>query len=192
MKNILTALLIFITISYVNGQQLEKCDSTNSFWIIENGATNYTLKITGKAATTKRKNVLSVNDYALQYLIIDKQNYISEEKTLTELEVLANYVSSEINYLSGQYKTKLEAQMQKAPLSREKDVLIWWYKMPDGLNEQVSSQIFASIIIKDKVFGVGSPQFANQNFKEVRDFLMDIISTLKNVDKKKELKNICN
>lgn len=183
-------MLISLGNSY--GQQLEKCDSIKSFWIIENGSTNYTLKILGKVAATERNNVISVNKYALQYLMVDKNDYVSEGKTSTELEILANYVSSEINYTSLQLKTKLEVQMQKAPLSGEKDVIIWWYKMPDGMNEQVVNQLFASIIIDDKIFGIASPQFADQEFGQVRDFLMDVISTLKKVDKKKELKDICN
>jgi hypothetical protein len=173
------------------GQQIEKCDSTKSYWIIESGNTNYTLKIPGTVSTTERKNVISVNNKALQYVVVEKKNYIIEGKTSTELEILANYVSNEVSYISRQFKTKLEAQMQKAPLSNEKDVVIWWYKMPDGMNEQVSNQLFVSIIIGDKIFGVASPQFTYQKFEEVRDFLMDIISTLKNVDKKKDLKNIC-
>ena len=108
------------------------------------------------------------------------------------MEILANYVSREVNYISGQFKTKLEAQMQKAPLSSEKDVILWWYKMPDGISEQVTNQLFASIIIEDKIFGVASPQFANQKFEQIRDFLMDVISTLNKLDEKKDLKNICN
>ena len=192
MKKILGTLIFIISIINSYGQQIEKCDSTKSFWIIENRNTNYTLKIIGTVSTTERKNVISVNDYALQYLIVDKNNYITEGRKATELEILANYVSSEVNYISGQFETKLEAQMQKAPLSNEKDVIVWWYKMPYGMNEQVTNQLFVSIIIDDNIFGIASPQFLDQEFKQVRDFLMDVISTLQKVDKKKDLKNICN
>ena len=54
MKKTLAILLIFISIMNVYGQQLEKCDSTKFFWIIENGNSNYILKIIGKAAVTER------------------------------------------------------------------------------------------------------------------------------------------
>ncbi|NQY07114.1 MAG: hypothetical protein HRT68_13235, partial [Flavobacteriaceae bacterium] len=177
MRKIL-GILIMSSVINTYGQQIEKCDSTKSFWIIENKNINYTLKIIGNVASTERKNVISVNNNALQYLVVDKTNYIIEGKTKTELEILANYVSREVNYMSGQFKTKLEAQMQKAPLSSEKNVIVWWYKMPDGMNEQVDNQLFASIIIGDKIFGIASPQFRNQEFDDVKDFLMDVISTL--------------
>ncbi len=192
MKKLVAILLLLITISHVYGQQLEKCDSVNSFWIIEKDKTIYTLKITGKVTTTERENVISIDDYALQYLVVDKEKYENKGKEETELEILVNYVSSEINYMSAQYKTTLETQALQAPLTSKKDVIVWWYKMPEGLNEQVSSQIFASIIIDDKIFGVGSPQFNDQKLEDIRDFLMDILSTLRKVDKKKDLQNICN
>ena len=48
--------------------------------------------------------------------------------------------------IEAEFKTKLEAQMRKVPMSNEKDVISWWYKMPDGMNEQVTNQLYASII----------------------------------------------
>jgi len=192
MKNLAAILLMFLTVTYVSGQELKKCDSTKYYWIIPSEDISYTVKIIGEVSVTKQHNVLYVNNNALQYLIVDKKKYITDGTNPTELEILANYVSSEINYMSGQYQAKLEAQMQKAPLTGDKDAIVWWYKMPKGFNSEVTNQLFASIIIDDKIFGVASPQFSNMKFKDVQDFLMDIISTLKKVTKKKKLKNICN
>ena len=69
--------------------------------------------------------------------------------------------------------------MQEAPLSQDKAVLIWYYKMPEKIKGQVEMQIFANMIVDDKIFGFASPQFNDQKFEDVSDFLMDIISTLK-------------
>ncbi|UII20921.1 hypothetical protein [Fulvivirga ligni] len=191
MKKLFGAITLILTVCNLFGQTVERCDSTKAFWIIEKDKSTYTIKILGDVKTTERKNVISVDMYALQYLIVDTANYVIEGKSLTELQILANYVSSEVNYMSRQFQTKLEAQMQKAPLSSDKDVLIWWYKMPDGMNEEVSNQLFACIIMDDKIFGLASPQFIDQKFEDIRDFLMDNISTLKRVENKKELKKLC-
>lgn len=191
MKRLFGAITLILAICNLYGQTVERCDSTKAFWIIENNNSTYTIKIRGDVKTTESKNVISVDMYALQYLIVDTNNYMIEGKTLTELQILANYVSSEVNYMSRQFQTKLEAQMQKAPLSSDKDVLIWWYKMPEGMNEQVSNQLFASIIIDNKIFGLASPQFIDQKFENIRDFLMDNISTLKKVKNKRDLKKLC-
>ena len=181
MKKIFGALIVLIFSGSLYGQQIETCDSVTSFWIIEKDNTYYSLKLNGDVEVTNKESIISINDYVLQYNIVGKDKYTTGGKKLKEIDILLNYVSSELKYISGQFKTELETMAQKAPLSEDKDVVIWWYKMPEGMNEQVINQLFACIIIDDKIFGIGSPQFTDQNFGQIRDFLMDEISTLKNV-----------
>ncbi len=173
----IVALIMFAT--NLMGQQIIKCDSTKSFWAIENDSIKYAVKLSGKSQTTERFHVIAVNDYALQYLIVEKSNYIKEGEDNSDLKVLIRYALSEAEFLSEQFKAKINLQMIKAPLSQDKDVLIWYYEMPQGMNEQVKFQLYSNIIIGDKIIGFASPQFSDQKFESVRDFLMDIISTLK-------------
>lgn len=185
MKKILVIFIIFLSLNNGYGQQILQCDSTKSFLIMEFENTVYTLKIIGNVVLTDRKNVFSINNNPLQYLVLEKTDFISQGKTNTELEILTNYVTHEVRFLSDQFKTKLEVQMQQAPLSSQKDVLIWWFKMPDGIDKNAVNQLFASIIIENKIFVLASPQFRNQEFEKVRDFLMDLISTVKIIKKRK-------
>lgn len=88
-------------------------------------------------------------------------------------------------------KTKINIQLQKAPLRADKSVLIWYFEMPPGHNQEVKFQLLANIILEDKIFGLSTSQFADQKFERVKDSLMDFISTLRNADDKDYLDSLC-
>lgn len=191
MKKVFGILILTLSVFNLFGQELKHCDATKSFWIIEEGKATYALKIMGVANSTDKPNMISTNDYALQYLVVDKADFFEAGTKVSEMEILVNYVSSEVSFFSDQFQTKLDAQMQKAPLSKEKEVIIWWYTMPESMNDEVAKQVFASVIFEEKIFAVASPQFIDQEFEAVRDFLVNVISTLQRADKT-AIKNICN
>ena len=173
------------------GQEIYKCDTLKSYWTFEKNNTFLAVKIEGNVKTTQRKNVISVYNYVLQNIILDKAKFVKEGEDNTDLKIMMRYATSEAEYLSGQFKTKINIKMSKAPISEDKSVLIWYFEMPSNMNNEVKLQIFANIIIGDKIFGLASSQFADQKFENVRDFLMDVISTVKKLKKKKEFSTLC-
>jgi hypothetical protein len=76
-------------------------------------------------------------------------------------------------------------------LSSDKTVLIWFFEMPSSVSQEVKHQVFANIIVGDKIFGLSSSQFADQKLDDVKNFLMDVISTLKKVDNKNDFDKLC-
>ncbi|PKP21744.1 MAG: hypothetical protein CVU05_06095 [Bacteroidetes bacterium HGW-Bacteroidetes-21] len=178
--------LIFFS-SGIYAQSVVTCDSTLSFWVIPNDSINYTLNLSGRVQTTEKPMVIAVNNYALQYLIVEKKYYTEEKGDNSDLKILIRYALSECEYLSNMYKTKLNLQMQKAPVSNNNEVLIWYYAMPEDLNEQVKYQVYANLVLGDKIFGIASPQFSDQTLNEIKDFLMDVISTLKQIEEPEKL-----
>jgi hypothetical protein len=93
--------------------------------------------------------------------------------------------------MTGLFKQKLNIQIQKAPLSSDKTVLIWFFEMPPSVSQEVKHQVFANVIIGDKIFGLSSSQFTDQKLEDVKNFLMDVISTLKQMNNKKDLEKLC-
>jgi hypothetical protein len=179
-----------LTALTVSGQQLQTCDTTRSYWTFSQNNSFFSIKLLGNVSSTERVNVISIDNYPLQSLLVDKANFLKEGEDNTELKVLIRYAMSEAEYLSNIFKTKINIQLQQAPLSAGKSVLIWFYEMPSGHNQEVKFQLFASIIHGDKIFGLSRPQFADQKFERIRDSLMDLISTLRNVDKD-NIDNLC-
>ena len=191
LKLLLTLTATTLTVLTISGQQLYKCDTTKSFWTFEKDNSFFAVKLLGKVTEQANKNVIAVNNYALQYVIVDKKNYIKADSITADLKVLTNYALSEGEYMSGLFKQKLNIQMQKAPLSSDKTVLIWFFELPTSVSKEVKHQVFANIIIGDKIIGLSSSQFADQKLDDVKNFLMDVISTLKKVDNKNDFDKLC-
>lgn len=191
LKVILALAIATFTALAVRGQVLYKCNETQSYWTFEKDNSFLAVRVVGKVTEQERKNVIAVNGYALQYVIVDKQPYLMGDSQSDDLKVLTNYALQEAEYMTSVFKQKLDIQMQKAPLSTDKTVLMWWFLMPSSLSQEVKHQVFANIVVGDKVFGLSSPQFADQELDDVKDFLMDVISTLQAVRKKGDLGKLC-
>lgn len=185
-------LFAFTVIAFTaNGQALYKCDSAKSFWTFSQENSSFSIKILGNAIETERLNVISVNNSPLQSLLVDKVNFMEDGNDNTDLKVLIRFAVSEAEHLSSVFKTKINIKLQQAPLSPDKSVLIWFFEMPSGYNKEVKFQLYANIIVEDKIFGLARPQFTDQEFEKVRDSLMDVISTLKRVSSKNDFDKLC-
>lgn len=188
---ILTLVVTTLTILNVNAQQLFRCDTTKAYWTFEKDNSLFAVKLLGKVSEQERKSIIAVNNYALQYVIVDKKNYINVDSISADLKVLTNYALSEAEYMSGLFKQKLNVQMQKVPISSDKTVLIWFFEMPSSISQEVKHQVFANIIIDGKIFGLSSSQLTDQKLDDVKKLLMDVISTIKKLDSKNDFVKLC-
>jgi hypothetical protein len=190
MKKLVIIPVLFFFAGLIS-QEVIQCDTATSFWVIKKDKETYTVKLHGKVIKSNMPTVLVVNKYALQYIMVDKAQFVNRENANSEQEILQTYIKSEVDYLSKVLNTKLNVSMQNAPLSKDRNVIVWSYPMPEGQNSSVKIQLFACMIIGDKIIGFGSSQFTDQTFEEVRDFLMDVISTLEKAQGKPGKKKMC-
>ncbi len=193
MKSLQLLILTILALAFKtnNAQQLYKCDSTISYWVFEKDSTFFVLKLLGNVRESQNKNVIAVNSFALQCIILDKQNYIKSEKDTNDLRVLVNYALSEAEYFSGQFKQKVNIQLEKVPGSGNKSAVLWFFEMPSEISKEVKHQVFVNIIIGNKVYGLSSSQFANQNLDDVKNFLKATIVNLEAMKTDKDLSKLC-
>lgn len=183
-------LLLFCIVQCTKAQQLFHCDTTFSYWTFVKDSSFFSIKITGNVKPTNNKNVVSVNGNVLQNVITEKNIFVKKDEENTEMKIIIRYILSEGEYFTSVFKQKVNLQMMKAPLG-ENFAIVWFFDMPAGHNKEVKRQVFATILSGDKIFGLNSSQFNNQKFETVRDFLMDIISTLKSHTDKKDFIKFC-
>jgi len=182
-------LFILITLATI-GQKLNTCSIKRAYWTFDKSGSFLAVQLPGNAKVTERSNVVTIGNYALQYVIADKKNYLKGLDDTTGLMPLISYARSEGGYMSEQFNEKLNIEMSKAALPGG-TALIWSFDMPPSVSAEVKKQIFIDVVIGDKIFGLSSSQFVDQTYDEVEDFLIRIISSLKKVKDADELAGLC-
>lgn len=193
MKSLQLLILTILALAFKtnNAQQLYKCDTTKSYWVFEKDSTFFVLKLLGNVRESQNKNLIAVNSFALQCIILNKQNYIKSEKDTTDLRVLVNYALSEAEYFSGQFKQKVNIQLEKVPGVGDKSAVLWFFEMPSNISKEVKHQVFINIIIGDKIYGLSSSQFADQKLEDIKNFLKNNIINLETTKTDKDLSKLC-
>lgn len=182
------AALLLLTLQAAYAQQLYKCSATKSFWIIEKDNSFFTVGIPGNVKETDKKNIIAVDSFALQYVIVEKKHFIEEDSS--GMTPLIKYALNESEYFSGVYNHKVNVNFQKAEV-KSHDVLIWFFELPSHVSQGVKNQVFASMLSGDKIFGLAAPQFPGQELEDVKNLLVDVIITLKRDEVKIDAAKLC-
>ena len=190
MKQLVVFFIILASAVCVNGQKLYTCNLKRAYWTFDKNGSFLAVQLPGNAKPTERSNVITIGNYALQYVIVDKRNYLKGLADTTGVMPLISYAQSEGGYMSEQFNEKLNIEMSKAPLP-DGTALIWSFDMPPHISAEVKKQIFIDVVIGDKIFGLSSSQFVDQTYDEVEDFLIRVISTLKKVNNADEFARLC-
>jgi hypothetical protein len=168
-----------------HAQDLKDCNG-KTHWIFRQEHGILGISPGGKISKTDSRKIIHVDNYDLQCVIVSKSTYAKEEDN-TDLKVLTRYAMAEITWQSEQMKSQLMLNAHKEELSSGKSILVWSFEMPEGSDKDVLNQVYANIVIGDKIFGLGCPRYKNQSMKEIKKFLIETISTLKEYKKEKEI-----
>lgn len=181
MKPYLIAVKAFILLSpfYALSQTLTKCSDGNVFWLIpdENSA-HYAVKLRGDIDLSAQPDILNIDDKALQYILLDSRQYIEQGKDNSDKEILNRYVDGEAAYLRERFGENLEIYSELQTTPEGKAFILWRYLLPHGSNKEVTSLVFADIVMDTEIFGLGSPQFADMELTPIKNLLINAISTV--------------
>lgn len=186
MKLKITIIILFINF-FLYSQEIVNCKKGKSFWVIENGKNIYSIELKGKINKTENSKLIVLNDIPLQNLIVEKNKFTNDKNKDDNFSVLKEYVEGENKYLNSKFKTELEIKMFKVELENNITSLFWFFTMPENINKEVKSQLFVSMILDDKIFGLSSTQFIGQNFENLQNLLLDTIYSVKIIDSEKKI-----
>lgn len=190
MKPIIIYLFLLLNpIFKSTAQSIVKCDDNSSFWLIEDNSINYSFKLYGDVAKSNMPDLINIEDRILQYIILDKIHFIEKKEESDENYILSNYVAGETKHLLDKFSKPFQVEMQLSTLPSGKPYLLWWYKLPEGSSEEVIAQAFINVIMGDIIFGLGSPQFLEDDIESTKHFLVETIATLSIVKNKNTLCN---
>lgn len=159
--------------------QIMPCEGGKTYWVLNRDSVYYAIDIPGRATATENKQTILVDSDPLSCGIVLKNKYADAGGKNPDLKLMVKHMGLETDKASKQLKTKLKMQVQSAPISEDQEAMIWYYELPEGAEPGTKAHVNASLIIREHIITLSSPQFSSQNFESVKDFLMEMISKLK-------------
>jgi len=160
-----------------------KCDATTSFVIHQKENFYCHIKLVGEIHDTGDSRVIGFKNYVLQTLIAGKGAYLS--KGTEDIPVLTNYMISETQYFTSQFKEKLNLMAIPVQITKDKKAVIWYFDLPESVQKQAGpgetpaiKQVSISIVAGDFIYSIGTTQFKNQSFEEIQKMLTELMTTL--------------
>ncbi len=142
---------------------------------------SFTLEIKGKDVTTPKNQtnvpMFFVNGKIVQIVTTETSNFIPAGKTLSDDEILEAHKKWESDFLSGEYKSKLQVESEKFSLG-ERKTLFWGFKRP-GLSDTFDRDYFLTTTFGMTLLAVSSPVKSKEELSAYKALLTEIMSTLK-------------
>lgn len=145
---------------------------------------HFTLAVKGK--DIKRVNdpdhiFLNVDGKILQIQAAEIRDFApnAKEKKLDDKAVLAAHRDWESKYIEGLLKSKLALHSFSVNTSGLGTASLWEFDMPAGLNAEVKTQVYMTVVRCDYVVMLNGEATTTTSEAEVRKFLLDTFATLK-------------
>jgi hypothetical protein len=152
----------------------------------------YTLEINGKDARQYSNEQLHffVDKSFLQIVTVEKKDFLGRKRgKLSDREVLTAHQEWEGKYLEESNKSKLQFETSWRTLDNGTEVLLWGFKLPDSIRQNVTDQLYLTLVKRDHVLLLSTPVTEEVPDKNAAwDLLLRIAATLKVTDKPVDLK----
>jgi len=79
---------------------------------------------------------------------------------------------------------------QKVTTNRNREGLLWHFPMPDGVNKQLSDQVFVTSVVGDQVLVLNVSVEQEDTVSKAAKYLIDALNSLKVSDKTIDLKTV--
>lgn len=169
-------MVLFIT--NLPAQSLVKCNNNMAYWIIPDNDLLYAIALKGDVDLSENPDIININETALQYILLDKSNYL--DKKNDDEPLLLRYIATEQEHLRNIFATRsllITSEIILLPALGKKAVF-WSFDLPEGKNSEVVSQLFLNIVSEGNILGLGTPLFTDSDFSEAKKLLIDALETL--------------
>ena len=162
-KILLILLLVFFSCFNVSAQDDELPSGAIKmicgYLLVWNEEGNYyTLKIDGTNVQqiSDEKIHFNVDGMFLQVVTPTIKSFLKDRKKLDAKAILAAYRDWEVNYLEGEYKSKLKVESFPQKLANGDDALLWQIEIPASVKTNVKKQTYLTVVKGDHIFMLGS------------------------------------
>ncbi len=160
--------------------------SNNGVLLIYNAAKNsFMLEIHCKdiKEIDAQDMIFLVDGKVLQITPVPITVFYPDEKPISEIQILEKHVNFEVDYAKSVNGEKVQANIKKFDLNKERMCFAWDYRMPkkldDTATQSVRKQFFLNTKLEDIVLMLSSVATLKDNDKKIQEFLKKTMSSLK-------------
>jgi hypothetical protein len=166
--------------SLLNAQGL--IGTPNSLILVYNYPDNYFyIEIQGKnKQKTEYENVFVIDDKSVQVLTLKTSKFLDNDDNLSKKKIIEKYIDWEAIYLKEMYQFDISSKVEFLKSPKGRDFAFWTYEMPIGdtiktdstITVPTQKQMFVISLIKDYILGINSPLFENNQFDNIKNYLI--------------------
>jgi hypothetical protein len=173
----------FVSLQQEDGWVAIKADDGILFvWNVKE--LHFTLAIKGKAIkplNDPEHIFFDVDGKVLQVQVAAVREFApdAKEKKLDDRAILAAHRDWESSFIEGLLKSKVQLHTFNVRLSSGGDASLWQFDMPAGMNAEVKTQEYVTVVRNDYVVMLNSEATVTTPEEASRKFLLDTMATLK-------------
>lgn len=146
--------------------------------------TYFTLEIKGKDVRPQNNTeivFLNVDGIILQVQALRVSTFLKDAKERQQdaPSILKAHQNWEVQYLEGNFKSKLTVESAPEKLGNGNVALFWQYDMPAGKSDTVKKQCYLTTLAKDRLLLLNSVVETSTNESALRQLLLDTAMTWK-------------
>jgi hypothetical protein len=148
---------------------------------------NFTLELNGKDVKQVEPNspFLNIDGRVVQIHTVGENDFAPDiqDKKLNDWLVLERYRDWEVDYIGNLMTAKLKVSSEYLTLDQKREALFWSYPTPAGVNQEVKSQLYLTIVSRGHVIALNCAVQNTDNEATAKKFLLATLATLKISDK---------
>ena len=152
----------------------------------------YTLEINGKNVRQESDEMLHffVDQDFLQVVTVETKAFLGKGKRrkLDDRDILTAHRDWEGKYLEESNRSKLQFESSWKTLENGNEALLWGFKLPESIRQNVTEQIYLTLVKRDHVLLLSTPLTDKTDRNASRDLLFRVASSLKIGDRPIDLK----
>lgn len=162
----------------------------HSLILVYNFPGNYFyIELQGKdKSTTEKDGVFIIDNKVVQVVAVSKNKFLDDTlQPISTKEFIKKYIKWESDYIVSSFAYEPKNQIEFITSGKGREVAFWTYDMPvlepaakpdSAIQSVTQKQMFVITRAKDYVVGIYSPLFENDQFENIKTYLVENIDGL--------------
>lgn len=165
--------------------KLKTVKSNNATQLIcSNSTTSIKFDLKRKVTVMQQNNFATIDSQTIQIILLKYSGYKKASSKLSlddQKQLLDTYAKYELDYFKNELNVEIINPNNQWVVTKSKGWLVWYFRvgnMPIQVNKRTEIQLFASIVVGDKVLTINAPIQIDSDFAKAGLIVNEMMETL--------------